>query len=93
MEILSRLILFAVLAPICTSQSVLYTFHGDSPNDLFGTVGNAGDLHGDGFDDLLVGAAMDDNHGTDSGSARVFSGCEVRGPNQRTPAVPDDDDR
>ncbi|GAB5495017.1 MAG: integrin alpha [Phycisphaerales bacterium] len=55
----------------------LYTFQGDSPSDWFGySVSSAGDVNGDGFDDLVVGAALDDNNGVSSGSARVFSGVD-----------------
>jgi predicted lipoprotein with Yx(FWY)xxD motif len=56
--------------------AILYTFDGDSANDLFGSsVSGAGDVNNDGFDDLIVGAYQDDNNGTNSGSARVFSGA------------------
>jgi hypothetical protein len=57
--------------------SVLYTFSGDSANDSFGaTVSTAGDINNDGHDDLIVGATGDDNNGSFSGSARVFSGAD-----------------
>jgi hypothetical protein len=55
--------------------AVLYTLNGDGAGDEFGyRVDGAGDVNNDGFDDLIIGAYLDDNHGTDSGSARVFSG-------------------
>ena len=57
--------------------SILYTFNGDSRENYFGrSVSGAGDVNGDGFDDVIVGAPGDDNVGTDSGSARVFSGAD-----------------
>ena len=55
--------------------SVLHTFDGDGTADLFGySVSTVGDVDGDGFDGMIVGARQDDNNGSNSGSARVFSG-------------------
>jgi hypothetical protein len=59
----------------------LYTLDGDSAEDSFGTsVSGAGDVNADGFADLIVGAPGDDNNGTSSGSARVFSGFSIHPP-------------
>jgi hypothetical protein len=56
--------------------SVLYTFHGDSAYDWFGSsVSGAGDVNGDGYVDVIVGARGDDPNGnTNGGSAYVYSG-------------------
>jgi hypothetical protein len=44
-------------------------------NSGFGqSVGAAGDLDGDGSDDLIVGLPSDDTAGIDAGAARVYSG-------------------
>ena len=57
--------------------SILFNFDGDSRDDWFGrSVSGAGDVNGDGFDDLIVGATHDDDNGDNSGSARVFSGSD-----------------
>jgi hypothetical protein len=68
---------FVLLAcPTARSQTALYTVDGDSAGDNLGVVSGAGDVNGDGFADLIVGIPLDDNNGTDSGSARVFSGVD-----------------
>ena len=57
--------------------SVLYTFNGASFFEQLGfSVSGAGDINGDGFDDLIVGVPRDDANGPNAGSARVFSGLD-----------------
>ncbi|MCP4245630.1 MAG: hypothetical protein GY778_01140, partial [bacterium] len=51
------------------------TFTGEAAGDYFGfSVGTAGDVNGDGFDDLIVGAYLNDAGGMDAGQAHVFYG-------------------
>lgn len=58
------------------SAAILMSFSGDSAGDRFGqAVSGIGDFNLDGVVDVLVGAPFDDNTGTESGSARVFSGA------------------
>jgi Ca2+-binding RTX toxin-like protein len=50
--------------------------YGDLPSDAAGiAVSGAGDINGDGYDDLLVGAAFADPHGSASGTVRVIYGA------------------
>ncbi len=57
------------------SGSILTSFIGDSAGDTFGwSVSGAGDVNGDGYADLIVGAPHDAPNGIDSGMARVLSG-------------------
>lgn len=55
--------------------ATLFTFNGNSPQEDFGRcVRGAGDVNGDGWPDIVVGAPHDDDQGIDSGSVSVFSG-------------------
>lgn len=57
--------------------SILHDLQGDSAADFFGrSVGAAGDVDGDDFDDFIVGAPGDDDAGATSGSVRVYSGSD-----------------
>ena len=52
------------------------TLDGQSESDFFGwSIASAGDFNGDGKDDVIVGAPLDDNNGLNlSGSAFIFFG-------------------
>jgi len=52
-----------------------FIIQGDFAGDQAGwSVSAAGDVNGDGFDDLIVGAPMGDNGGMDAGEAYVLFG-------------------
>ena len=55
--------------------SLLYQIDGNGVSDQMGrAVAGAGDVNGDGYDDFVIGIALDDDNGTNSGSALVYSG-------------------
>jgi hypothetical protein len=57
--------------------SDIHVFEGDAPRDFFGAdVGRAGDVDGDGVNDLIIGASQEVFPGTGAGYARVFSGTD-----------------
>src|SRR5262249_38145127 len=52
-----------------------FIIQGDMAFDWAGfSVSSAGDVNGDGFDDMIVGAPQGDNGGTDAGEAYVVFG-------------------
>jgi hypothetical protein len=52
-----------------------FIIQGDAANDYAGfSVSGAGDVNGDGYDDLIVGARNGDDGGTDAGEAYVVFG-------------------
>ena len=52
-----------------------FTLSGIDPNDLSGySVSSAGDVNGDGYDDLIIGARGADPNGSRSGEAHVVYG-------------------
>ncbi len=49
---------------------------GIAPGDIFGiSVASAGDVNGDSYGDLIVGASRNDIAGTDAGAAYIFYGA------------------
>jgi hypothetical protein len=57
------------------SARMLLALTGASPGDNFGgAVAGGGDVNGDGFDDLVVGAYQSDFGGLDAGQAYLFFG-------------------
>jgi FG-GAP repeat protein len=63
------------LCAAAQGQTVLKNLYGNSAQDEFGyAMKGAGDVNHDGFDDFIVGARWEDNSGTNSGTAWVYSG-------------------
>ena len=57
------------------ASSAVWTAESDQASAYFGiSVGTAGDLNGDGFSDVIVGAYLYDNGETDEGRAFVYHG-------------------
>ncbi|MCP3916449.1 MAG: hypothetical protein GY711_12905 [bacterium] len=57
--------------------SILYTFVGSGTGDHLGfSVSGAGDVNGDGFDDVIAGAEGDDTIRWKAGAAHVYSGAD-----------------
>lgn len=55
----------------------LLTIDGDNKGDGFGTaVAGAGDLNGDGHDDLIIGAPYNDARGVSAGRIYAYSGSD-----------------
>jgi hypothetical protein len=50
------------------------TFLGEAAGDLFGIVSSAGDVNGDGVDDIIIGAYQNDAAGMDAGRAYIYFG-------------------
>jgi len=51
-----------------------WTRGGEASNDYYGCcVATAGDVNGDGYDEVFVGAFKNDDNGTDAGKAYVYS--------------------
>ena len=52
-----------------------FVINGEAADDYCGrSVASAGDINGDGFDDLIIGARGADANGSDSGASYVVFG-------------------
>ena len=54
-----------------------YSFNGENQDDYSGSsVSSAGDVDGDGLDDILISAPYNDDGGSTAGKVALFSACE-----------------
>ena len=72
---------YLVLGPISGTFSLgdsLKMFSGENATDSAGgAVAGAGDVDGDGYDDLLIGAHLEDMGGSDGGAAYLLLGANI----------------
>ena len=60
------------------STTATWTAAGDAAYDYFGSsVASAGDVNGDGYDDLIIGAYGNDDGGSDAGKAYIYQNLDL----------------
>ena len=52
-------------------------FLGEAPGDFAGRTSYAGDVNGDGFDDILIGASYEDSAGDNAGATYLLLGGSI----------------
>ncbi len=63
------------LTVVLAVASIFWSVAGPQPGAMLGwSVADGGDINGDGYDDVLVGAPGFDNHQTDEGRAYLYLG-------------------
>lgn len=72
--LLATSVLLAALAPAASSQEVLFAFGGAGDAHSGWCSGGVGDINGDNFPDLILGAPEDNLGGDEAGRALLLSG-------------------
>ncbi len=67
-----------VLSVSTVSVSTLTEFTGEAAGDLAGGMVASGDINGDGYDELLIGAPSNDSAGSGAGSVHVIPGSATQ---------------